>query len=221
MLSLGARLARQHGASRLARRLTSRAGPNDAALARAPAVLREYILCRPVGDQKPSKAAWRAYESEGMEKVLGIGPEVLQELRLRVDSNSKNPELRLSALEKMESWNKITKGGDIFIPGLPKFDIMQAYASLVLDEARARSVGWPFWLVGVDELQAVGHFPALRHDQRKHIVIILALDSCPVRQHLITYHEWWNNEENANALDELNRMATRWYAGRPSRWVSD
>ena len=39
MLSHGARLARQHGASRLARRLSSRAGPNDAALARAPAVL--------------------------------------------------------------------------------------------------------------------------------------------------------------------------------------
>ena len=82
MLSLGARLARQHGASRLARRLTSRAGPSDAALARAPPVLREY-LSRPVVFRPVSKAAWRAYESEGMEKVLGIGPEVLEELRLR------------------------------------------------------------------------------------------------------------------------------------------
>ena len=113
MLSLGARLARQHGASRLTRRLTSSAGPNDAALARAPSVLREYILCRPVSDRKASKAGWRAFESEGMEKVLGIGPEVLEELRLRVDSAGVT---RLSSSEKMESWNKITKGGDIFIP---------------------------------------------------------------------------------------------------------
>ena len=125
MLSLGARLARQHGASRLARRLTSSAGPNEAALARAPPVLREYILRRPVADRQASKAAWRAFESEGMEKVLGIGPEVLEELRLR-GRFFWHPKVAI-----MESWVGITKGGDIFIPGLPKFDIMQAYATLV------------------------------------------------------------------------------------------
>ena len=38
-----------------------------------------------------------------------------------------------------------------------------------------------------------------------------------LRQHLIAHHEWWNDEENANALDELRMMAicalrgdTRW-----------
>ena len=102
MLSLGARLARQHGASRLARRLTSRTGPNDAALARAPAVLHKYLgwpdefveeeraefMRRRGGEdgvmeeETDSKAVYKAFESEGMEKVLGIGPEVLEELRL-------------------------------------------------------------------------------------------------------------------------------------------
>ena len=120
MLSHGARLARQHGASRLARRLTSRAGPNEAALARAPPVLREYILCRPVADRQASKAAWRAFESEGMEKVLGIGPEVLEELRLRVyyGCMEGGPYWSQSSLvhaeKKLESWGGITKGRDIF-----------------------------------------------------------------------------------------------------------
>ena len=137
MLSLGARLARQHGASRLARRLTSRAGPNEAALARAPPVLREYIRCRPVADRKGSKAAWRAFESEGMEKVLGIGPEVLEELRLRFPYGwvaegwiESGEQAQMRALEKVKSWDGITRGHDIFIPGLPRFDIMQAYGAL-------------------------------------------------------------------------------------------
>ena len=93
MLSLGARLARQHGASRLARRLTSRTGPNEAALARAPAVLRDYIgwpveleeeraefMRRRGGEdgvmeeQTDSNAVYKEFESEGMEKVLGMDP---------------------------------------------------------------------------------------------------------------------------------------------------
>jgi hypothetical protein len=98
----------------------------------------------------------------------------------------------------------------------------------------------PNWLVGVDELQAVGHFPALRHDQRKYFVEILTYGpQNPARQHLITHHEWWNDEENANALDELKRVAAEyetasneWHAlsTKPglqklrwerSRWMSD
>ena len=262
MLSHGARLARQHGASRLARRLTSRAGPNDAALARA---LR-WCLSRPVVLRPVSKAAWRAFESEGMEKVLGIGPEVLEELRLRVDYLCmEEDDWRMSASlehaeKKLESWGGITKGRDIFIPGMKGFDIMEAYAHLVHPaciqrgrvppdehweeyeneyeyEYESEEDPWdrgrtvvgtvgetfylPNWLVGVDELQAVGHFPALCHDRRKYIVAILALDpECPVRQHLIAYHEWWNNDENANELDELKRMAV-WYDHGSSRWESD
>ena len=234
MLSHGARLARQHGASRLARRLTSRAGPNDAALARA---LR-WCLSRPVVLRPVSKAAWRAFESEGMEKVLGIGPEVLEELRLR-GRFFWHPKVAI-----MESWVGITKGGDIFIPGLPKFDIMQAYATLVptvnevsidlwgrwcAKQAKLEERGFsyltrkmnPNWLVSVHELQAVGHFPALRHDQRKYIVETLtAGPQNPARQHLINHHAWWNNDENANALDELKRMAI-WYDHGSSRWASD
>ena len=70
----------------------------------------------------------------------------------------------------------------------------------------------PSWfLVSVPELQAAGHFPALTPRQRAYIVRILALDAeCPVRQHLIAHHEWWNDDENANALDEL-AAAAQWY----------
>lgn len=269
MLSRGARLARQHGASRLARRLTSRTGPNDAALARAPPVLREY-LSRPVVLRPVSKAAWGAFESEGMEKVLGIGPEVLEELRLGVDylcMEEDDWRMRASlehAEKKLESWGGITKGRDIFIPGMKAFDIMQAYAQLVppvnedeegedehweeyeneyeyeveseneyeYESEKYRlvrtAVGYvgssfylPNWLVSAGELQAVGHFPALRHGQRKYIGEILAFDSQnPARQHLIAHHEWWNNDENANALDELKRVAV-WYDHGSSRWARD
>ena len=251
MLSLGARLARQHGASRLARRLSSRAGPNDAALARAPAVLREY-LGWPVEEERPefmrrhggedgvmeeetaSKAVFKAFESEGMEKVLGIGPEVLEELRLidpyRPESDPFFVFEKRHALEKVKSWDGITKGGDIFIPGLPKFDIMQAYATLMLDDARANGWEWPFWLVSVGELHAPGHFPAIRLERTRHqlecgypptlIRILTAGPQNPARQHLINHHAWWNNDENANALDELKRMAI-WYDHGSSRWASD
>ena len=81
-----------------------------------------------------------------------------------------------------------------------------------LDSERVRrrlQDGW--WLVSVPELQAAGHFPALTRRQRVDIGLILGLDAeCPVRQHLITHHEWWNDEENANALDELAEAA-HWY----------
>jgi hypothetical protein len=80
--------------------------------------------------------------------------------------------------------------------------------------------GW--WLVSVPELQAAGHFPALTRRQREDITYILALDAeCPVRQHLITHREWWNNEENANALDELYWAAALWYDGRTTAYRFD
>ena len=251
MLSHGARLARQHGASRLARRLSSRAGPNDAALARAPAVLRE-CLSRPIEEERAefmrhhgggedsffeetaSKAVFKAFESEGMEKVLGIGPEVLEELRHQDGYVLENDPFfvfeKRHALEKVKSWDGITKGGDIFIPGLPKFDIMQAYATLMLDVARANGWEWPFWLVSVGELHAAGHFSAIRLERTRAqleygypptlIRILTAGPQNPARQHLINHHEWWNNEENAIAMDELDRMASRYEHGS-SRWESD
>ena len=39
-----------------------------------------------------------------------------------------------------------------------------------------------------------------------------------MRQHLITHHEWWNDEENANALDEL-RMMGIFYNSERNRWT--
>ena len=111
MLSLCARLARQHGASRLTRRLTSRAGPSDAAL-------------------------------RGMEMVLGKSPNYLETLRREFHPQKCHP-LDRGVWKTMESWAGITKGRDIFIPGLPAFDIMQAYASLVPSVSARRTCPQP------------------------------------------------------------------------------
>ena len=64
-----------------------------------------------------------------------------------------------------------------------------------------------------DALRSFGHFPALRGHPRalRRASKILALDhDSPPLKHLVAHASWWNDVENANALDELERAAD-WY----------
>ena len=61
--------------ARLARRLCSRAGPAEAALSRAPPLLREYLKIAP---ENRKVCSFERAGREGMEKVLGIGAEVFE-----------------------------------------------------------------------------------------------------------------------------------------------
>ena len=73
------------------------------------------------------------------------------------------------------------------------------------------------WLFSVHALQAFGHFPALARDNPRalrHVEAILASPTeSPQRRHLITHSKWWNDGENANALDELVAPGSDWPEG--------
>ena len=66
-------------------------------------------------------------------------------------------------------------------------------------------------------LQAFGHFPALARDNPRalrHVEAILAGPTeSPQRRHLITHSKWWDDGENANALDELVAPGSDWPEG--------
>jgi len=73
------------------------------------------------------------------------------------------------------------------------------------------------WLFSVHALQAFGHFPALARDNPRalrHVEAILAEPTeSPQRRHLITHSKWWDDGENANALDELVAPGSDWPEG--------
>ena len=102
--------------ARLARRLCSRAGPAEAALSRAPPLLREYLKIAPE-DRKV--CSFERAGREGMEKVLGIGAEVFE--LLPYDRSRGNHR------QAIKSWSAITKAREVFIAGLPRFNTTEAY----------------------------------------------------------------------------------------------
>ena len=73
------------------------------------------------------------------------------------------------------------------------------------------------WIFSAHALQAFGHFPALARDNPtalRHVEAILALGAeSPQRQHLVTHSTWWDDGENANALDELVAPGSDWPEG--------
>ena len=73
------------------------------------------------------------------------------------------------------------------------------------------------WLFPAHALQAFGHFPALARDNPRalrHVEAILASPTeSPQRRHLITHSKWWDDGENANALDELVAPGSDWPEG--------
>ena len=135
---------------------------------------------------------------------------------------------------RLLAWVRIKRGRDLFIRGLGGFDIKQvldqtllirrsvteqfarrAEKSLEEDEVYTRDVlqlsafvRWhpAGWLPSPEEVQACGHFDALRDSPTKFqsVVNILSLpEDNAVRAHLIRYRSWWNDLQHANALDEL------------------
>lgn len=73
------------------------------------------------------------------------------------------------------------------------------------------------WIFSAHALRAFGHFPALARDNPRalrHVEAILALGAeSPQRQHLVTHSTWWDDGENANALDELVAPGSDWPEG--------
>ena len=73
------------------------------------------------------------------------------------------------------------------------------------------------WLFSALALQAFGHFPALARDNPRalrHVEAILASPTeSPQLRHLITHSKWWDDGENANALDELVAPGSDWPEG--------
>jgi hypothetical protein len=55
------------------------------------------------------------------------------------------------------------------------------------------------------DLILIGCFPAVISSHSKQLLkdILSQNKECPVRKHLIRYHAWWNDNDHANALDEL------------------
>ena len=135
---------------------------------------------------------------------------------------------------RLLAWVRIKRGRDLFIRGLGGFDIKQVLDQTLLirrsvteqfarraeecleeDEVYTRDVlqlsafvRWhpAGWLPSPEEVQACGHFDALRDSPTKFqsVVNILSLpEDNAVRAHLIRYRSWWNDLQHANALDEL------------------
>ena len=73
------------------------------------------------------------------------------------------------------------------------------------------------WLFSAHELQAFGHFPALARDNPRALRHVEAILAGPTestqRRHLITHSKWWDDGENANALDELVAPGSDWPEG--------
>jgi hypothetical protein len=77
----------------------------------------------------------------------------------------------------------------------------------------------PFWLVGVHELQALGHFSQV--PTYPFLIKLLSKEeSCPQRQHLTQHHRFWNNPDNAGSLDEIERASRGGDEGWPQDWMS-
>jgi hypothetical protein len=91
------------------------------------------------------------------------------------------------------------------------------------------------WVLRPIELQIFGHFPKVMQPQLAVgsgcdsaswylKEILLSPDTSPARQHLIRFHHWWNDESNANALDELYKLNKSWreeIGGRTLRYSNE
>ena len=112
--------------ARLARRLCSRAGPAEAALSRAPPLLREFLKVAPVDRKLGEYKYVERAGQDGMEKVLGIGAEVFEVLQYDTS------DIALDR-QKIETWSAVTRARDVFIAGLPNFNTTEAYEKVAYD----------------------------------------------------------------------------------------
>ena len=139
MLSLGARLARQHGASRLARRLTSRAGPKDAALARAPPVneiaeMRDapefFAMYKTIGgdaEEALYRQRLQSFFLYTLNAQLGYSPEICR-LPPTATQDEKGYRFYASRYEAMQAYKEAENiGGEEFSLIFDSVDNVHAY----------------------------------------------------------------------------------------------
>ena len=126
----------------------------------------------------------------------GIGPKIASRLEeAGVPSVGTLASLQGDAIDRvLASTSRLSR---------PRLELFIRQAVLLLATGSPLSL----WIFSVRALQAFGHFPALARDNPRalrHVEAILALGAeSPQRQHLVTHSTWWDDGENANALDEL------------------
>lgn len=122
------------------RRLCATTGTAMAAdcLARVPPLLRRYLarlepLQRPPLPLSFFSAQERREALHGMEVVLGVNAEVVEFMhqRARHSYSREMWEPNKATDEVLRSWRNIRRGRDMFISGLPRFNIEEAYESCV------------------------------------------------------------------------------------------
>ena len=72
-----------------------------------------------------------------------------------------------------------------------------------------------WWLLSIEDVQVRGYFlnalGVKGQDDPKTIkrlsTILSSGDDCPVRKHLINYHDYWNNPNHIGSIDELDDLA--------------
>ena len=153
----------------------------------------------------------REQESSSTQVLEGIGPAIASRLKeAGVSSVGALASLQGDAIDRvLASTSRLSRERlELFIS--------QAH-QLYSRPAAGSSSRLGLWIFSAHALRAFGHFPALARDNPRalrHVEAILALGAeSPQRQHLVTHSTWWDDGENANALDELVAPGSDWPEG--------